>query len=217
MPAKILNPIPPQTFELVRDAIFQILSNEIASQYVLNGNEEALNAKVVLEKTVGINHSQMPMIVVSAFNSDSDDTSDGGQSTIDDTPTWTYFIDVYHKAKSDLNNAGDTLARLNLQRLMGVCRAILSDAQYKFLNPNDVPPVPPLKGIVDRGRVISMQIAGSTETGKEDTTSTVQGRLTFEVRMTEIVKLLVPVPLDGMDTEVRFELTSQGYKWTEEP
>ena len=214
MPAKILSPIPPQTFELVRDAIFQILSNEIPSQYALNGNEAALNASVVLERTIGINHSQMPLVVVSAFNSDSDDTSDGSQSTTDDTPTWTYYIDVYHKGKSDINNAGDTLARLNLQRLMGVCRAILSDAQYKFLNPDNI--APPLKGIVDRARVISMQIAGSTDAGKEDATSTVQGRLTFEIRMTEIVELLAPITLEGVDTTVRFELTDQGYLWTEE-
>lgn len=211
MPAKIQSLIPPQSCELVRDNIFKILEQEIASQYALSGGEEALNATVKLERTVAINHAEIPMIVVSADTSDSSDTSDGSQSTVDSTPTWIYNIDVYHKGNSDSENSGDSIARLNLLRLMGVCRAILSDAQYKFLNPNDT--APNLKGIVSRGRVTSMVIAG---TAKQDAVSTVQGRLVFEVRMNEVVELLVPVALEGSDTTVKFELSDEGYKFTVE-
>lgn len=213
MPAKIVSLIPPQSFELVRDSIFQILANEIPSQYALSANDESLNADVFLERQVPLNYSEIPAVVVSVGDIDSSDTSDGGQSVVDSDPTVLYHIDCYQKAETTPTERGDTIARLRLHRLMGVVRAILTDAQYKFLNPNtvDVLNPPPLKGIVDRGRIINMMI---NDIGKQDAVSTVMGRLVFEIRMSEVHELISTNTIEGSDTVVGFYLSNEGYKFT---
>ena len=52
---------------------------------------------------------------------------------VDTRGTYTYFIDVFTRAKETDAEKGDTIAALKLQRILGIVRTILEDPQYRTL------------------------------------------------------------------------------------
>lgn len=197
--SKIDNTIPAQGFEIVRDRIASILAIELANQFVLTGNEDN-NAPVVLERSVAFKHTEMPIVNVSLQRADY-----ANQSTVSSEETVLYTIDIYHKSKTEGPDPGDSLASLKMQRLMGVCRAILENPVYKRLDfPYDVP-------FISNVHIESMEVG---EPKREDTLSTSLGQLVLSVRIPEVTQLLLGQLLDGIDTSVQLELTEKGYKYT---
>lgn len=196
--SKILDPIPPQGFELVRDRIALILADEIANQYLLTANED-INATVFLERTVPVDHTECPVVNVSLRTANFAD-----HVAINTDDTVFFNIDVYHKSKTEGDSKGDSLSNLKLQRLLGLCRAILENPVYKRLDFNGV-------AFIQNRHFESMEIA---EPGKQDALSTSMGRLVFSVRIPEVTQLVLTTIAGGFDTSMKMELTDKGYTFT---
>lgn len=197
--SKILNPIPPQGFEIVRDRIALILTTELSAQFSLTGEQDN-NATVYLERTVPVNQSEMPIVNVGVQRSDL-----SSQSVVQTQETILFNIDVYHKSKTVGDLDGDSLANLKMQRLLGICRAILENPVYKRLD------FDPAISFIENRVITSIEIG---ESKRGDALSTSVGRIVFSVRIPEVTQLLLGEILGGTDTEIRLELTDKGYKYT---
>ncbi len=193
--AKITTIIPAQAFEVVRDKIALILIDEIENQAGISYRKE-LDAKVTIERFIPYDEADLPAVNVVLARGDFDN-----QTTIDSDGTYRYNIDIYHKAKSKAGSRGDTLAMLNLQALLGVCRAILESSQYKTLGFDD-------PFIMNR-HVENIVIAEPAD--KKDTISIVQARITFIVTVPEKVDATSADLIAGFDTQVKLGLTEKGY------
>jgi len=196
--AKIKTIIPAQAFEVVRDKIALILIDELENQVGISYRTE-LDAKVTVERFIPYNESELPAVNVALAKGDFDN-----QTTIDSDGTYRYNIDVYHKSKGKTNKRGDTLAMINVQALIGVCKAILESPQYITLG-FDAP-------FIMRRHVENIVIAEPAD--KKDTNSIVMGRITFIVRVPENVDVISANLIAGFDTQVKLGLTEKGYIYT---
>jgi hypothetical protein len=190
--------IPKQNFEVVRDLIGAILAVEVSNQFALTGKAE-LNAKVYCERTIPFAYNNLPAINVmfsgGTYDLQTQQKTDG---------TYKYFIDCYTSAQTEGTLDGDKLALTRLHSLLGICRAILEAPVYKRLGlaaPS-----------IERAFASGIDIAQPEN--DQDATSTVFGRLTFEVRVPETVELQKAVTLAGFDTAVSINVSSEGYYWT---
>lgn len=192
--------IQPQVFEMVRDRIAEILAEEIANQYLLTGNED-LNVPVYLERFVPFDKTDLPAINVTLFQGDI-----GNQVAIQSGGNYRYAIDCHAMAiNTDLQTA-DSAAMVKLQKLLGICRAILEDPKYKTLG---YPMAP--EPIISRRYAETISIAAPNP---QDAASTVMGRLSFVVVSTEKANLIIPPLLAGYETNMKLELTDKGYIFT---
>lgn len=194
--ARIQGTIPQQNFELVRDRIGEIITDELESQ-VLFYNPD-LDATVYVERTDPIDKTELPVVIVSLATGNYDNkdvkSTDG---------TYTYNVDVFTRAKTSADQEGDQRSMFSLHRLLGVIRYILDNPIYKtlgFANP-----------MISRVAVQSLNIA---EPGKQDAASVMMGRLTVTVRVPETVNLLPASLLAGYETSVKLQLTDKGYVFT---
>lgn len=195
--SKINTIIGPQNFELVRDRVAEILADELANQFVLTGDAEN-NAKVFLERVVPIDKTETPLVNVKINRGVLKD-----QVAVNTHETLTFDIDIFHGAKSTDADNGDQVSRLKMQRLMGICRAILEDPQYKTLG-FQAP-------FIQNRHIESMDFADGDPM---DTSFKSMGRLTLSVKIPENTDLLIPVVAAGFDTEMTLELTDKGYTYT---
>jgi len=195
--AIIINPIPTQNFEKIRDRIALILFTEFENQYFLSYDND-LNLPVWVERTLAFDHTEAPAINVSLASGNFDNKDQRAEDG-----TYLYNIDVYTKAKSiegaDING-GDQRATIKLHRLLGMCRAILEHPDYFRL----LFPPPSISNV----KVVSLAFA---DPGKQDAENVMMGRLVFSVRVPETVELKVANLIDGYDTAVKMDLTDSGY------
>lgn len=199
--SKILSIIPPQGFELIRDNVFSILTTEIAAQYALTGEADN-NATVYLEKTVPYDFTNLPAINVNIQRAEFD-----GASAISVDDTVFINIDVYHRSKSNPDSDGDSLSRLKLERVLGLCRAILENPVYKKLEFDGIP-------FIQNVRIITMEIAESDrEKQVQDAVSNAMGRLVLAVKATEVTEEVLTVAYAGSDTSLTLALTDKGYQY----
>lgn len=194
----ILNVIPPQGFEIVRDRIGEILADEILSQVTKSYNED-IDADVYVERSNQNDKTELPLINISLSTGSYDNKNQGHVNG-----TYIYDIDIYTNAKSTDELGGDVLAAMKLQRIMGVCRAILENPIYKTLGYEP--------GFILRTGCSDLNIA-VPGAGKLDTLNTLMGRLSFSVVIIESTTLIVPVLAAGYDTTIKMELTEDGYKY----
>ena len=187
--------IPAQQYETIRDKIGLILYEELVNQFTLTTDED-LNVKVFVERFVAFDKTDFPClnVVFSGGNYDNKNTT-----TVDGE--YSFFIDAYCAAKTTTTESGDSKASFKLQRLLGVCRAILENPQYRNLKLD----------ICKTGSVGVKSIAISQPENKQDATSTIMGRLTFNVRALEDTLLLDALPIDNWKTQVKLNLTEKGY------
>lgn len=188
--------IPPQAFELVRDRIGEILTDELENQVLHYGNYDC-DVDVYKERGVPLNLSELPMITVAFANGTYD-----GQTVIQSDGTYTFFIDGYYAAKTSEGGPADTMAMTKLNRLLGVCRAILDDAQYLWLGFE-----PPF--------IMSRHVSGIAilDPLTSSMPNMVMGRLTITVKVPELGYDYVPSLIEGYETMVRINTTDQGYKY----
>lgn len=197
----IANIIPPQSFEIVRDRIGRILADELTNQFQMSGNK-VVKVKNFIERVVAFDNTELPAVNVS-FAED----SFVWNTAIQSTGTARYYIDVYGNAPSSANGVrGDALAMTNLQRLMGVIRSILMDARYKTLG-FDVRP-----GFIAHRHIESIQVQNPNQK-RDDSESTVMGRLIMQVVMPETTEYTVPRNASGFLTQVKLADTGKGYEW----
>lgn len=190
--------IPPQGFELARDAIGSILSLEIASQYQMTGDSR-YNATVWKERFIRFNaDTECPAINVKL--------GDGKYSNKDQKLAdgeYKYYIVGYVKSASGSNGQGDKDATLVLQRILGMCRAILENPIYNNLNLS--------RPFVRNTRVGSLMLGVTDETAGAE--NMVCGYLEFYATIPEYVTLIDPLPLLNSVTQVKLYETEEGYLW----
>lgn len=193
--SKIVNPIPPRAFELIRDRIGEILISELASQTAMTYDEN-LDATVHVEKTVPFQAVEFPAVNVALSRGGFDNAT-----ILKKDGNYTYHIDVWTRAKSTDSDGGDSLSMFKLHRLIGVIDAILSDHQYNTLGFE--------KPFISRVFVDEIGIAEPKRT--EDAESVMMGRLMFQVRVPENVETLEASLIEGFDTQVKIGKTDKGY------
>jgi hypothetical protein len=199
--AKLNYIIPSQGFEVARDLIAAILTDEFANQEILS-SDPSINPTVFTERFVGIGNEIIPALNVS--------TSRGtitNNSTVSGAGDYTYFIDVYAKAKSKEDERADERAAKRLQKMMGRVMVILEDPQYRTLGITTVP-----AGI---GGTKIEDIAIADPSTVDESTNSIMGRLTFTVVITDVAQLLIANPIDGYQTEAEIDDTGKGQQFSQ--
>lgn len=187
--------IQPQAFELIRDRIGEILADELPAQYALSDDETWLNAQVWVDRYIPFDKSELPAVNVSLVRGEYD-----GQTAIQSDGTYLYNIDAYVGAKTEGNSRGDALAMSRLQRLLGVCRAILESSHYITLGFD--------RPFVMNRKVLSIGIA---DPDKSHADSSVMGRLQLQVKVPENVETITPNVQGAHYTTVKLSATDKGY------
>lgn len=193
--ALITTVIGKQAFELIRDRIASILVLELSNQVVLG--TDVVNASIWTERLIPFSNSELP-----ALNVNMSSGGFSGQTIIQSNGTYLFNIDCYVKAPSTGDDDGDVTAMLLLQRLIGVCRAILEASQYKTL---DFPPP-----FISSRHAQAINISTPKT---EDSESVAMGRLTFEVKAVETAEVLDAILLVANYTQVKISLTNKGYQY----
>lgn len=196
--SKILAAIPQQGFELVRDRIGAILATELAEQSDLNSDTN-LDADVWVSRSTPFDAEELPAVNVVLAEGDYDNKHQGSSRG-----TYQYNIEVYTKAKSGNGKDGDKESSLKLDRLVGVCRAILENPVYKRLD-FDAP-------FISHTMVTGFQ-NGRVDAG--DARYNVMGLIRFNVVLTEDTQLLEGLPVGSLYTTVKLYETDKGYLWTD--
>lgn len=196
--AQINGIIPQQSYELALNAIGSILTSEILGQYQQSG-DETLNATVWKERVIPFDaKTEMPAINVKL--------GDGEYSNKDQVLAdgeYRFYIVGYVRSVNGLTGQADKQSSLTLQRILGICRAILENPVYNNLDLDR----PFVKGT----RVGSLKLGVTDETlGAENI---VCGYLEFIVKVPEFVTLISPLPLLNSVTQVKLYETDKGYLW----
>lgn len=195
---KINTLIPPQRYELVRDRIGEILAEELLAQFGLHHNL-AITPKVWIERFVPFNHTEVPAVAVYVA-----DGAYSGKDQISVTGHYNYYVDCLTAAASTTGDHGDKLARINLQRILGMCRAILENPVYRTLDF----PAPMVGGLA----ITAIQVSDPNE--RQEATNQAYGRLTLAVAVEELVSIEeTGIPLAGSATTVTLHDTDKGYVW----
>jgi hypothetical protein len=203
--AKLLNPIPPQAFEVVRDKTVDILAEELATQLVINPVFIALfpaipGINIFSERSVALDKTEMPAVNVILFEGDYDNEdinhSDG---------SYVLAIDCYTSSESVGTGSndivlGDKLAKIKLHKLIGAIRAILKAPVYNTLGFE--------RPFIIRVRVGRFSFAEATE---QDGMHTAYGRLLFHVRVPENVELQEPRVMNGYETKYKIADSEKGF------
>jgi hypothetical protein len=189
--------IPPQSFELVRDKIGAILVDEIENQGELSYSEDLMGVDVWVERFIPFGHAELPVVNIMFVREDFE-----GRTVKQSDGLCKYHIDCHTQAKSpSANQRGDSLAIVKLHKLLGVCRAILENPQYKTLGFT-----PPFV----MTRYIESIIVGNPD-NPSDANSVVMGRITIVVKVPETTELIDPNMIDGNDTVAKLSETDLGY------
>ena len=193
--SKILQEIPPQGFELIRDKIGEILADEIAAQFAIHGDTER-NPKVFVERITPIDKTELPLMNVlysrSGYDNNSAINSDGKN---------TYNIDVYTSAKTKIAKKGGAESMDRLGRILGIIRAILESTFYLTLGFSTP--------FIIRTEVTGIEIQDPRD--NQDAANTVMGRLIFVVDVSEDVEQIQHVTAAGYDTQVKLHETEKGF------
>lgn len=190
--------IQPQAFEVVRDRIGRILTDELDNQFQISYNDD-LRVKSWVERFVPFDASELPSVNVTLAEG-----SYGGQTVIQSDGTYKYFVDAYVHAKSTSKLGGDARATQKLHRLLGVCRSIIEDARYVRLGFRP--------GFVMNRHIESLQIQNPSNK-EHDAESSIMGRLTVVVKVPEVTTYKQPVNIAGLYTTVKLASTDKGYQW----
>jgi hypothetical protein len=213
--AKIDGIIGAQNFEKVRDRIGEILFVELANQFTMVGNP-AWNPTVYVERFTPFMEVDLPAINVKTAVGD---YKNKDQIQVDGY--YTYLIQVYVASgaraatQQDIDMfpearwtvgqliPGDILSTYNISRITGICRAILSNPQYKTLAfaPGNI------------GRCMIERIIIPRPEEISDAINCTYAQIEFSVRVIEDVELLTPIPLLTMGTVVKLYLTDKGYMY----
>jgi hypothetical protein len=198
MPALITNIIPPDGFELVRDAIGAILLLELQNQKTLQGFSEEVTIYQERIKPIQTDEDLFINVLLDSATYSQYTPKDQQGRTI-------YFIDICTTGQASTGITGDMDSSTRLHRFMRMCRYILSSDLYDTL------------GFERRLGLIGGKYVESFATAepqhKEDSYYTRMGRISFAVRITENQNLATPISLFGNDTTVKLQETEHGYQY----
>lgn len=193
---KILTPIPPAGFELVRDRIGEILIDEIQNQIALTYSADLEGLKIWLERSSAFGNAELPAINITLANGDYGNKHVG---SIDGS--YVFNIDFHANSKTIGPDQGDKLSAIKVQKLMRLCRSILENNIYVTLG--FVP------GFIARVFISNLRVA--TLEPDKDALNTAMTRLVFNVVLNETTSPVAPVLIGGYETHVKLSVTDQGY------
>ena len=199
--SKLTQDIPPQGFELIRDRIYAILKDEFENLYTRT-SDPIYQADFFLERSAtSFSRVEIPCINVMLSRGDFSE-----KAVVSESGTYSFNIDVYASAKIKDADEGlaDTRVSKTVHAIVGKCRAILSSSMYSrlaFAAP-----------FIARTTAKSIQCA---EPNRLDALTTMQGRLVFEVKCTEVAENAIPKTLEGFDSLLKIEETNLGFDYTD--
>ena len=200
MASQITETIGFRSFELVRDQIGAILSDELPSQSTKN-TDTRLNAEVFVERFRPVENQELKdksLVVVELAQGDYD-----MKTILSQDGMYTFNIDCYESGTSGATTRGDKTASVRLQRLMGVIQGILSHPNYATLGLQSP--------FIEHTEVSGFKI--SDPTGKNDASAMMIGRMEFKVRVPDKLTGDTPVPIDGYTTQALLGMTALGYTY----
>lgn len=225
--SKILNIIGKSSFEAVRSRIAFILIDELANQKVLFetelSNEQAkpspdpeliefyelsisvIPSKVYEQRFLDITTKEAleePIINVIFANAPLNANVTESTQIGDDR----YLIQFATASKHTTETNGDVLGGIKLQRIAAICRAILMNPNYKFLDFKI--------GTIVGNRVVENIQIDQPNKGGDDAAMIVMGAFTLTAKLHELVEGIAGVPLDQNDTIMRINDSDKGYVWT---
>ncbi len=194
---KINYPIPLQGYELIRERIAEILIDELGNQVILS-YAPYLDADVFIESVNPEDKEHLPVVNISLAHLEWSNQNQGSKDG-----TYTYHIDCYTNSATTDDNTGDYLANAQLQRILGVIRAILENQLYCTLGFQ--------RPFIQRVYCSEMNFANKA---KNDALNSMMGRLSFIVVATETTPGIIPSLIAGYDTEVKIDDTNKGYYYS---
>lgn len=190
--------IPDQNFELIRDRIAQILLVELENQAIRRYDPD-LDAikKVYVERFIPWGHTELPAVNVMLERGDFN-----FETAIQTTGMYRFLIDVTGSSKTTKDDRGDSLAMIKIQKILGVCRAILDHPKYirlGFAAPS-----------IERRYVENMYFRTKNE---QDATNSVNGRLVFMVKIPEFAVMESQWDIADNQTTIKIGDSEKGYYW----
>jgi len=195
---KILTVVGPRVFEVIRNRIAEILTDEISNQAILSSDTVFLNTKVLIESGGPEDQQDLSVVNVSLMNG-----TFGERKSYDGKVKGNYLfsIDVYTNDKNNKLQSGDYLASVKCQKLIGLCFAILDNPIYRTLGYS-------AKGFIERVKSNDFNFRAQN---KVDANNTAMGRLVFEVQADETVDLLTATVLTEFQTKLTLNTSGKGY------
>lgn len=202
--AKIDYEIGQQSFELLRDAIGGFIKSELIGQKAITGND-LFDANVYIERFITFDNIETPCVnvVLNQSNHVGMDwtTTEGNHE---------YFIDIITGAEESLDAEvrGDTLATINLQRLIATVKYILESGEYRFLG------LP--QGAIGHRHVERIQIFNPDTPYNPNVSADglylIAGRITLVVKATDKLESLATETLADIFTNMTLEESGLGYE-----
>lgn len=194
---KINHAILPDKYEIIRDQIFFILQDELATQFQLSYDPD-IDIEVSIENTNPEDLIIIPTVNVSVAKGLYDNKDYRSVKG-----SYQFFIDCYASAKTTSTDTGNYLAAKRLHKLIRLCRSILNDPIYKTLGFK-----PPFIY-----RVYFSDFNIRNMPGKTDTANSKMGRLLFNVEASEENTLITPQLIEGYQTKLNINNSGDGYFW----
>ena len=195
--SKILDAIPRQNFEIVGERIGEIIFDELNTQKDVQQFSDPIN--VFSERTIGFGNEEQIFINVTLSS------ASYSEKTQKDQQGETIFnIDIFSNGKESDNTTGSKDASLRMQKFLGMIRFILSHTEYKTLGF-------PL-GFIGGTSFDSFEILDPDYT-RQDGSFFKMCRILFSVRIWENQSMAKFSVLDGNSTNVKLQLTEQGYQY----
>lgn len=198
--SRINTVIQPRAFEIIRDRLGTILADELANQFTTFNVQEA-NVYVTVEGDKIVDSTEMSTIIV-ALNEDDFDSEHAGSAR----GKMLFNVDAFCKAKSTDSVDGAVLSAFKLQRLIGLCYAIIKSAFYDTLGFTP--------GFIANVSIRKVKIGDPSE---KDMVCTIQGRMFVEVTAIETTDLFVPTLITGYQTTITIGSSSSGYLYSPTP
>lgn len=188
-----------QNYELIRNQIGAILAQEFESQASEYYNTDCEGVDFYIERVQPIDHNELAIVNVSVDQGEYGNKHQGSSDG-----TYTFFVDAFANSKSTASHKGDKLAGYRVQRIIGICRAILDNPIYKTLSF--------APGFIMRTMVMSIEMLAMKQDGVDALNSRVC-RLTFQVKANESVELPAGNLLTDHITRIHLGLTDKGFRY----
>lgn len=188
--------IPKQNFEIVRDAIGYLLTQEINEQKLKPNSRYTEDVLVCLERTTPISNAEEVVINIVLAS------SEYNNKTQKDSQGKTFYnIDVYSNGAANTEETGSLNSSMKLHKYIGIIRYILQFTENKTLGLEP--------GIIGGTMVENFVIMENTM--KQDSDFFKMGTVFFSVRIQENQEMAPVVDLSEIFTQVKLELTEKGY------
>lgn len=192
--------IPESILEAIPVRIYSILKKEFDNQAYTYSDTAFVGLKIMKERMVPIDKVETDMITIMTATGEYNNQSVGSHHA----SPYTFIVEFITKAKSNITNRGDELATARLIRLMMKARYILMSPLYLRL---EVPEK------IEGTAISKMQIYKEERIG--DASDIATGQLIFTVNCEEVSEGNPGILLTQNDTNVRIELTEQGFEYTQ--